>query len=81
MDKKILIIFLIKNSLTWAYVQNNHTHVSYVTERPLPDSMKVWPLIHEWQNWSDEYRTKSCLCLKSNELSRRILDAVSIFEP
>ena len=46
-------------------------------ERPLHGAMKLWPLIHEWQNWSREYSAQSCLCVKSNDLAKRIETAVS----
>ena len=52
---------------------------SLFSERPLHGSMKLWPLIHEWQNWSKEYSAHACLCIKSSDMSRKIENAVRTF--
>lgn len=41
-------------------------------ERPLAPDMKIWPVVHEWQNWSSDYSSVVVLCLKSNELFEKI---------
>ncbi|KAL4230824.1 ADP-ribosylation factor GTPase-activating protein agd4 [Mactra antiquata] len=58
-----------------------HEIIKEELDRPLCPSMKVWPVITQWQNWPAEYAAGACLCLKSNEFQLQMEEAYDRSKP